>query len=112
MEFAKRKKAEERYKIAVQNLQNIICGRLGNITFPKLEGIDGIENTAKVLQQAIESIVQARSEIKKKQESQKRIGGIVIGWFRASYPFANLLITIAKEGAAVSQLYNTHNYMR
>ena len=94
-------KAEERYKAAALDLQRVTCSHLGEITFPKFEVNDGTEDKAKALGQAVENIIQARSEIKKQREAKRRIGDIVIGWFRASYPFANLLITVAKEASAV-----------
>lgn len=76
---------------------------MGEISFPDFEAIDGTQNRAKALGEALENLIQKRSEVREKQEAKKGIGNIVIGCFRASYPFANLLITVAKEGAAVNK---------
>ena len=105
MKSENKTKAEERYKSAALELQRVILAkntsdRLGEIAFPNFE-IHGTENKAKALAEALESIIQARSEMKNKQELKRRIDDIVIGWFKASYPFVTLLITVAKEMASV-----------
>ena len=60
-------KAEERYKSAALNLQKVLpketCTRLGEITFPKFDVIQGTENRAKALCNALENLIQARSEL-------------------------------------------------
>ena len=102
-----RAKAEERYKSAALKLQNVIPNdvrsRLGEVMFPQFEVIDTTRNKVKALGEVLEIIIQARSEIKKKEESKRKIGDIVISWFRASYPFATLVIMVAKEGSSVFQ---------
>jgi len=103
MESGDRAKSEKRYKSTALKLQNVfpndIRSRLEEVTFPQFEVIDAMRNKAKALGEVLEIIIQARSEIKK--ESKRKIGSIVISWFNASYPFATLVITVAKEGSSV-----------
>ena len=103
-------KAEERYTSAAIDLQKVIpketCKRLGEITFPQFDTLDGIENRAKALGDALEKLIQARSEVGKRREAKKGIVDIMINCFRASYPFAKLLVTVAKEGSAVREMVN------
>ena|SRR5436305_5162314 len=103
-------KAEERYKSAAIDLQKVIsketCKRLREITFPQFDTLDGIENRAKALGNALEKLIQARSEVGKRREAKKEIVDIVINCFRASYPFAKLLVTVAKEGSAIREMIN------
>src|SRR5271163_1618489 len=101
-------KAEERYTSAAVDLQKVIpkdtCKRLGEITFPQFDTIHGIENRAKALRDALEKLIQARSELGKKREAKKGIIDITINCFRASYPFAKLFITVAKESSTVREM--------
>src|SRR5271170_4452042 len=94
-------KAEERYTSAAIDLQKVIpkdtCKRLGEITFPQFNIIHGIENRTKALEDALKQLIQTRSEVGKKREAKKGIVNIVINCFRASYSFAKLFITVAKE---------------
>lgn len=103
-------RAEARYISAALELQKVIPKEthphLGQITFPDFKVINGTESRARALGDALENLIQLRSEVRNKQEAKKRLGDIVLTWFRASYPFANLLIMIAKEGSAVSELRN------
>ena len=105
-------KAEERYKSAALNLQNVMpketCRRLGDITFAEFDAIHGSGKRAKALGDALENLIQARSEVGKKKEAKKGIGDIVISCFRASYPFANLLIRMLKEGSQVKEKWENY----
>ena len=69
-------KAEERYKSAALGLQNVIpketCRRLGDITFAEFDTIHGSGKRAKALGDALENLIQARSEVGKKQEAKER----------------------------------------
>ena len=100
-------KAEEKYTSAAIDLQKIIpkdtCKRLGEIAFPQFDTVDGIENRAFALGDALEQLIQTRSEVGKKREAKKGIVDIVINCFRASYPFAKLFITVAKECSTVKK---------
>ena len=106
-------KAEERYKNSSLRLQNVTRNHLGPLSFPKFEVIEGTENKAKALREALDNVILARSEIKKKQQSKKRIGDIVLSWFRASYPFVNIAITLTKDATTVIPTrYTADIYLR
>jgi hypothetical protein len=105
MEPARITKAKKRYISAALNLQRVTSketrGRLCHITFPDFQGIEGIGNKAVAIREVLEDVMEVRSDEEKKREDKKRIGDIVVGCFRASYPFANLFLTVAKEGSSV-----------
>ncbi len=101
-----RRRAEGNFHAAALRLQSSLpketCIRLGEITFPDFNGIDSVEAKAGELEGALERIIEARTELGKKEARRTKVGGLMISWFRASYPFANVFLTIAKPGPAVS----------
>jgi hypothetical protein len=62
-----------------------------------------VEDKATKLEDALEKLIQARTELGKKQGRRKKVGDLVVTLFRASYPFAKLFLTVAKEGSAVRE---------
>lgn len=102
-------KAHQDYISAALDLQKATpeetCNHFGKVTFPNFTIIGGTENQARALHKTLEDLMEARSESDKKRESKKGIRDIVISCFRASYPFANLFITVAKEGSSVSYTF-------
>jgi hypothetical protein len=60
-------RAEQRFISAARDLQKVtskeLRSRLGEITFPDFEAINGIGNRAKALREALESLIHARSEV-------------------------------------------------
>jgi hypothetical protein len=98
-------KARKKYISAALNLQRVASketrSRLSQIRFPDFKAIDGTGNKAAALREVLEKVMEVRSEEEKKREDKKKIGDIVIGCFRASYPFANRFLTIAEEGSSV-----------
>lgn len=81
-----------------QALPKQSCVRLSGITFPDFEKSDDIETKVLELKETLEKVIQARS---RDSEKSKNVGTLVLGWFRASYPFASLFLSIAKEGSSV-----------
>lgn len=100
-------RAQRRYISSVQDLQNAIPNklqRLGTITFPDFTVIAGTANKAKALQETLDKVMEVTPElekIQKSRETKKKVGDVVIGCFRASYPFANLFLTVAKDASGV-----------
>ena len=78
------------------------CRRLSGITFPDFEKSDNFETKVLELKGTLDMIIQARSVPKSDLEKTKNVGDLVLGWFRASYPFASLFLSISKEGSSVS----------
>lgn len=102
MSSSRRLRCEQNYKSAATDLQTALPLAISATLkpFPDFTVISDTEERARALGDAVEELIKARNE----QRGEKRgCGDIVVGWFRASYPFANLLITVLKEGAAVSQ---------
>lgn len=80
-----------------------ITAQLEGATFPDFSVASGTGDRAKALGDVVERIMQAWDERRAAQETKRRVGDVVISWFTASYPFATLLITVLKEGAAVNE---------
>jgi len=101
----RRRRAEEFFKAAVLRLERTMpkdtSARIGQVTFPNFNNIDGVEDKAGKLEDTLEKLIQARTELGKKESRRKRVEDVMVNLFRASYPFANLLLTVAKDGSAV-----------
>jgi len=101
-----RRRAEGNFHAAALRLQSSLpketCTRLGEISFPDFNVINSVETKVGELEGALERLIEVRTELGKKEGRRKKVEGLMISWFRASYPFANIFLTIAKEGAAVS----------
>ena len=106
---ASRVQAESDMQEALRNLQNALRkdtrSDVEQITFPRFENTNAVEKNAADLQDSVERLIELRG-IKRGSDLVKEY---VRKWYRASYPFARLFITVAKEGAAVfarKVLYN------
>ena len=99
----RREEAEKNFKSAAEALQRDLSEktrrRLGQIKFPDFSNVASAEENAKSLEDALENLIEVKK--KKKDIEKKKMGDVLIGWFRASYPFARLFLNVAKEGAAV-----------
>ena len=97
----RRHQSEEDYKNAARTLQKVIPKEIATkITFPDFTMISGTDERVRVLAGVVEKLIQ---ETNKQRAKEYGVREIVISWFRASYPFANLFLTVLKEGALVSQ---------
>jgi hypothetical protein len=100
-----RTRAERNFKSAALHLQDAIpkktCVRLGQISFRDFDEIDDIEKKLGDLETALEQFVETRSQLRKNEGRRKKFENVMLSWFRASYPFANLFLAVAKEGSAV-----------
>src|SRR5436190_1515218 len=100
-------RAAHNFKSAVLHLKSVLptetCTRLGEITFPDFDQIDNVHERAEALEAALEELIQARANLSKKGGWGKKIEDLMLTWFQASYPFATLFLTVAKEGSSVRQ---------
>jgi hypothetical protein len=98
-------RANARFNSAATILREAIptelCERLGKISFPKLEEIKTVEQKASEIESFLEKAIQAREEIAKDPKRKKKFEDLMLSWFIASYPFANLSLTVAQHGASV-----------
>lgn len=94
---------------ALQSLQNVLSKNaradIGQITFPHFENTNAVDKNAAELQDAVEKLIELRG-IKRGSDMVKEY---VRKWYRASYPFARMFISVAKEGAAVLACKTTSN---
>src|SRR5271170_7977793 len=100
-----RQRSEEKFVDAVRRLQKAIpqeiCRHLGDMSMPELLAIDGVEKKAREIEIVLESLTQGRTELGNKQTRRKKVGDMIVSWFRSSYPFATFLLNVAKEAAVL-----------
>lgn len=101
-------RARRNFGDAIVRLQEALpkeqCGRLGKYKFPKIDGSARVESASEELEIAMENFINSM-DLKAKEQAESRtkvIKGMVKEWFCASYPFAELLMTIAKEASSVN----------
>ena len=96
-----RARAEENFSFATINLQETLqtdtCARLEKIGFPKLDLLGNVETEANALKEMSEMLLEGRKD----SVRIKKIVDITLDWFKASYPFAALFVTVAKKGTVV-----------
>jgi hypothetical protein len=77
---------------------------IGEIDLPTIDERNDVEENASRLETFLEETVRFRKDLQDKSGRGKKVQDVVISWFRASYPFANLLLTIAKDSSQVPTL--------
>lgn len=75
--------------------------RVGQITFPTIDATNDVETNAAQLEAFLEKTISFRKDLQEKPSCAKAAKNVVLGWFRASYPFANLVLSIAKDSVQV-----------
>lgn len=100
--------AEQKFNIAALLLQQALpkeaCLPLSGVTFPEFGKFDDVEAKTVELKRTLESIVQIRSTGNRNTEKTRNARSLVLSWFRASYPFASLFLSVAKQGSSVCLL--------
>jgi hypothetical protein len=100
-----RLRAEIGFKAAVTHLQETIpkdiCMRLGEVKFPDLREVDGVYNKVGELEAVLENFMESRAQLWQGRSRRRKAEDVILGWARASYPFANVFLTVAKEGSSV-----------
>jgi hypothetical protein len=102
----RRQVAEQEFQRAVSALVHLLsqdvssCLRKVERGFPGTDDPPELSMNAHIsrLDDAINSVLQSSGV--RKTES-KRVKGVVIQWFRASYPFSRLFLKVAKSSASV-----------
>ena len=107
-----RQRAEDYFASAVLRLKNALptatCARLGQVTFPDFEDAVTLDERAQKLEKTLEALIAAQTQVGEKHNLRRKAGDLVVRWFRASYPFANHFLMVAKEGANVRCLTFAH----
>jgi hypothetical protein len=100
-----RSSPEERLKTAIKALHDALPksaqSYLNDIQYPDLNNLSSVELKAEELGIAIEQFTHEREEYNKDPGRVQNAKLIVQKWFRASYPFATVFLTIAKTGSNV-----------
>jgi len=99
-------RSEERLKAAIKALHDALPksaqSYLKDIQYPDLNNLGSVELKADELGIAIEQFTHQREEYIKDPGRVQNAKLIVQKWFRASYPFATVFLTIAKTGSNVT----------
>jgi len=99
-------RAEGRLKAAIATLHDAIPksdrSYLKDIPYPDLNNLGSVKLKAEELETAIEQFIQQREGYKLSLGRVKKAQIIIQKWFRASYPFAAILLNIAKTGPSVN----------
>ena len=82
-------------------LSKKVKDRLKSISFPDYSSINNVESTAAELEAALGNFIEGESLQKDSINRVETINGIIRKWFRASYPFARLFLSIAASGSQV-----------
>jgi hypothetical protein len=98
-------RAIEHYKVSLDSLQKCLPKStqhyLGNAQFPTFHADRGVELSAADLQGAIEDMIRTRKEFTANPNRAQKVKDTATRWFRASYPFAEVFLAIAKQGSSV-----------
>ena len=101
----RRETAEKNFKAANERLQKEVPKQnrkeLGKLNIADLDGIPGVEAKAEQLEKVIQSIIQARKDYKENRTQLEKVADTAGQWFRKSYPFMHLLLSVAKDGGSV-----------
>lgn len=103
------------YAVSTGKLQLLLASDLqassyiSKISSPNVAEIsikEAIETMARDLENAVEELIRIRVATRgsSRYSKMQNIKAIVSGWIRASYPFLNTLLSVAKEGASVSRI--------
>jgi len=110
MSSTPKSRAEKELLEAIETLQNALPKDartyLGQISFPRFEDPSAVEDNAAELEVAIDKLISARDGITLNPNGVARVKDVVLKWYRASYPFANLFLGIAKDAGEHSFLKN------
>jgi hypothetical protein len=101
-------RSEAKLKEAVKALQDAIRkssrGYLKKVKLPTLDNIDSLDSKAGELSASIDSLLKGREEYTERPDRAQKIKATAESWFRASFPFAKVLLTIGKSVASAVSL--------
>jgi len=99
-------RAESRLKAAIKSLHKVLpksaASYLKAIKYPDLTSLHDVNLKAAELGNAIEQFIHQREEYKNVPGRVEKAKAIIQTWFRASYPFATIFLTVARAGANVT----------
>lgn len=96
---------EKAFKLANAQLQALIpkttTAQLQLVVIPNFDDFTSVEERVAELEKCLDTFVMSRKDYITNQSRMQVVKSTVLRWFRDSYPFAQLLLGIAKEAAAV-----------
>jgi hypothetical protein len=102
---SKRKiEAKESFRSANDRLRNLIPKSTSQlkIVIPEIKDCISVQATVSEVEKTIESFLGSISKSKSVDKSRMQMISSTVGkWLQASYPFATMILEVAKEGSAV-----------
>lgn len=99
------KQAEEHFASAAAQLQlavpEEISRRLGTIRMPTFDSHTSVGDKARELSAVLDEFLESRKELAKDYNRKNKVENILLGCFKACYPFASLFLSVAKDAAQV-----------
>ena len=104
----------DRFREAAKKLHSALSGGLTpkylqGIKYPDFDNSRSLDENTTELEDVIKNIIQGRQEFKADCSRVRKARSIVRNLFRASYPFATLFLSIARDSSSVLQrkIYQT-----
>jgi|SRR5271154_4899749 len=99
------KREEKAFKLANAQLQSLIpkttTAQLQMVVIPNFDDFASVEERVAELEKCLDTFLISRKGYIANQSRMQVVKSTVLRWFRDSYPFAQLLLGVAKEAAAV-----------
>lgn len=96
---------KSQFQDAYESLQKVLSEevktRLKNVKFPDCSVIISVETAAAELETALDKLIESQNIPEDAQSRTRTAKEIIRKWFRASYPFAQVFLTIGVTGSAV-----------
>lgn len=93
------------FETANRRLQKVLSkkieSRIRSVSFPDFSSIVNVESTASELEAALGKLIELRQSQKDSTGRVETIKGIIEEWFRASYPFARVFLSIISTSSQV-----------
>ena len=98
-------RAESDLRTAIHSLQTVLPkdarAAIEQTSFPQFENPKAVDKNAAELENAIDKLIELRSQQKLDPQGRIRVKEYLRKWYRASYPFARTFITATSGASAV-----------
>jgi hypothetical protein len=102
---ARRAQAEQAFKSALTDLQQALPSKiqesLAKISFPTIDDTAPIDSQASRMEAAIIPLINEIQNSHNGKSKSRKVRSVATGWFKASWPFARLILGVAQSGSSV-----------
>ena len=97
--------AQEDLQSAIQSLQSSLSKatrkNIGAVSFPSLSTSKSIDENASDLEAAIDNLLELQDKEKFSPTGGDKVKQYVRRWYRATYPFADLILRVSRDASQV-----------